>query len=109
MRSSVVLLLCLLGLGLVGCRASVDPDTNTPVVPEGFDETTLERMRCPENGSALRFARRVELAAINDRINSFKMKTWAGTEQTKQVDAVIRLLHPTTDEWRLNSTSVLRS
>jgi uncharacterized protein YbaR (Trm112 family) len=74
---------------LPGCRKPVEAEVNLPVVPEGFDERALDKLRCPEDGSPLRFARRKELNSINDRIGAMKLNTWAGTAQTQPVEAVL--------------------
>ena len=79
----------LLSVCLLGCRKAVDEEVNPPVVPEGFDERALAKLHCPENGSALRFARRKELDSINDRIGAMKLNTWAGPAQTQPVEAVL--------------------
>jgi uncharacterized protein YbaR (Trm112 family) len=85
----ILLWLLLLSVCLLGCRKAANPEAQKPVVPEGFDERALEKLRCPENGSTLRFAQRKELDGINDRIGAMKLKTWAGTPQTKHVQAVL--------------------
>jgi uncharacterized protein YbaR (Trm112 family) len=82
--SSFLLCICLLG-----CKKTIDLDAEQPIVPEGFNETLLDILRCPENGSGLRFAKKKELAGINDRVSGKKLKTWAGTPQTEFVEAVL--------------------
>src|SRR5262245_11448598 len=94
MRTVPILLSALLSLGLVACGYRTDKQTEkdlaTPVVPEGFDEQRVDTLKCPENGSKLRFATRRELAGINDRIGSKKkLKTWDGEERGEPVDAVL--------------------
>ena len=94
LRELLIVSVAILSLGVAGCRTRSDRDTEkdlaTPVVPEGFDEKRVDSLKCPENGSKLRFATKRELADINDRIGSKKkMKTWDGEERREPVDAVL--------------------
>jgi hypothetical protein len=93
MKPSRPLLVLILLLSALGCRRTdpaIEKELAAPVVPEGFNEKTLHQLKCPENGSTLRFATKRELADINQRIGSLKMKTWFdGAPQKELVDAVL--------------------
>lgn len=82
-------ILSMLLIVTLGCRGAADPDADKPIVPEGFDEKLLETLKCPENLSPLRFAKKKELADINNRIGALTLKTWAGPQQLKHLDAVL--------------------
>src|SRR5262245_7922250 len=85
---NVILLLC-----IVGCRRTdpaTEKDLATPVVPAGFNEKILDQIKCPENGSKLRFATKRELADIQQRIASEKLKNWFTNSPYKEpVEAVL--------------------
>lgn len=92
MKTTCLLSLALL-LILAGCRRAdpaAEKDLATPVLPEGFNEKTLDALKCPENGSSLRFATRRELTNINDRIGGLKMKIWF--DKSLQKDNVTAVL-----------------
>jgi hypothetical protein len=86
-------LFLILFLGLLGCKRTdpaTEKDLATPVVPLGFNEKSLDQIKCPENGSTLRFATKRELDDINQRIGVLKLKTWFdNTPRQEPVDAVL--------------------
>jgi hypothetical protein len=93
MKSIAFLFALSLLAGLIGCQRT-DPatamDLATPVVPQGFNEKSLDQIKCPENGSMLRFATKRELEDINQRIGVLKLMTWFDNSPRKEpVDAVL--------------------
>lgn len=86
-------LLLLLALSAIGCRRTDlanEKDLATLVIPEGFNDKALAQLKCPENGSTLRFATKRELADINQRIGALQLKTWFdGLPRKELVDAVL--------------------
>lgn len=64
-------------------------DKSAPIVPKGFNGQLLDILRCPENLTAVRLATGKELDSANQRINSGKLKTWAGKIVPSSVDAML--------------------
>jgi hypothetical protein len=94
MRRQLFPALFLMLPGLASCGYRTDPENekrlNMPVIPAGFDVKTVEKMKCPINGSKLRFATRKEFDQINDRIGNFKVrKASDGEPYTQIIEAIL--------------------
>ena len=86
----VLVMLVALAIGysvFVGFNSGAAPKKG--VVPDGLDENLLNTLKCPENGSSLRFADQKELDAINLHIHAGTQKNWAGAPVTEPVEAVL--------------------
>lgn len=89
----LMLVLLAVAVAIAGCRrdapSAAEKALAMPIVPQGFNEKQLATLKCPENGSALRFATRGELDDVNVRIGAGKIKRWNSEPQTDPVDALL--------------------
>lgn len=93
MRVGRLLIALAIFVSLSACRQRVDPETekdlDTPVVPAGFNEKSLEKIKCPRDGAPLRLATKREVAKINDRIGALKIYTMGGKQRIDFIDAAL--------------------